>query len=150
MKYTFGNQFVQQFIIIYTYIFFSTWHKQFWSTNILDQKGSSRGCSTNTFATDQLINWWSHPYPPNLQNIITPIPLELRTWNFYPTFAVLNVSCVLCHMPHVNCHVLHITKKCIYIFFLSFSGQRIGGIWWRVCYYRGLPRIVLIVNSQDF
>ena len=26
--------------------------------------------------------WVSHPFPPNLQNIITPKPLELGTWNF--------------------------------------------------------------------
>ena len=35
------------------------------------------------------------------------------------------------------CHVSHVT-----IFFLSFFGQSGEGHWWRVCYQRGLPRLV--------
>ena len=36
----------------------------------------------------------------------------------------------MCHMSRVTCH----------IFFFGQSGE---AYWWRVCYQRGLPRLVL-------
>ena len=44
-----------------------------------------------------------------------------------------HVSCVTCHMSHVMCHFFHV--------FLLQSGE---ASWWRVCYQRGVPRLVLI------
>ena len=35
-----------------------------------------------------------------------------------------------CHVLRVMCHVL---------------GQNVEGFWWRVCYQRGLPRLVFFV-----
>ena len=47
-----------------------------------------------------------------------------------------HMSSVTFHMSHVTCHVLHVTfKEKIQ------SGEAYR---WRVCYQRGLPRLVLI------
>ena len=56
-----------------------------------------------------------------------------------------NVSHVTCHMSHVTCHVSHVTLqmsrvKC----HMSQSGEAYR---WRVCYQRGLPRLVFIASS---
>ena len=48
-----------------------------------------------------------------------------------------HVSRVICHMSRVTCHVSHV------VFFLVFFGQSGEAYWWRVCYQRGLPRLVL-------
>ena len=44
-----------------------------------------------------------------------------------------HVSCVTCHMSHVTCHM--------FFFFFSQSGE---ASLWKVCYQRGLPRLVLM------
>ena len=41
---------------------------------LFEQTRCSRGCSTNIFVTHSFIDSFSHPFPPNLQNIITPKP----------------------------------------------------------------------------
>ena len=43
-----------------------------------------------------------------------------------------HVSCVMCHVSHVTCH----------IFFFFFFGRNGEAYRWRVCYQRGLPRLV--------
>ena len=48
-------------------------------------------------------------FPPNLQNILTPKPLELRTWNCEIMFTTFCVSRVTCHMSCVTCHKLDVT-----------------------------------------
>ena len=49
-----------------------------------------------------------------------------------------HMSCVTCHMSHVRCHMSGVTcfRK---------SG---GGSRWRVCYHRGLPRLVYLIQEQ--
>ena len=74
----------------------------------------SRGCSTNTFVLYWFNNLVTHPFPPNLQSIITPQPLELRTWNFDTIFTTSCVSCDTYHvtfpvMCPVTYHVSHVT-----------------------------------------
>ena len=55
-----------------------------------------------------------------------------------------HMSCVTCHMSHVTCHV---SKKKFFLFFFFYrkkmekSGEASR---LRVCYQRGLPRLVLI------
>ena len=39
------------------------------------------------------------------------------------------MSCVTCHVSHVKCHIF-------------LGGQSGEAYWWRVCYQRGLPRLV--------
>ena len=47
------------------------------------------------------------------------------------------MSRVTCHVSCVMCHMSHVT-----IFSSSFFGQRGEAYRWRVCYQRGLPRLV--------
>ena len=47
--------------------------------------------------------------------------------------------CVTCHVSRVTCHVSHVTI-CFSSFFFRQSGDAYR---WRVCYQRGLPRLVL-------
>ena len=52
------------------------------------------------------------------------------------------MSCVTCHMSHVMCHMSRVT--CKIFFLLIFFGQSGESSRWRVCYQRGLPRLVSI------
>ena len=52
------------------------------------------------------------------------------------------VSGVTCHVSGVRCHVSGVTCIYIYIFFFLQSGEASR---WRVCYQRGLPRLVSLV-----
>ena len=53
-----------------------------------------------------------------------------------------HMSCVTCHVSHVMCHMSCVTCN----FFLSlFFGQAGEACRWRVCYQRGLPRLVLTI-----
>ena len=66
-----------------------------------------------------LTDWVSDPFPSNLQNTITPKPLELGTWNFYTLFTTCHVSCVTCHLSHVTCHdTWYVTCHIKLVFFL--------------------------------
>ena len=47
-----------------------------------------------------------------------------------------HVSCVTCHVSHVMCHMP------ILLFIYFFLGQLGEAYRWRVCYQRGLPRLV--------
>ena len=63
---------------------------------------------------------------------------ELKFWeNVRPTL------CVMCHVSPVTCHLSPVTFF-LFIFFLSLKkiGQRGGASRGRVCYQRGLPRLV--------
>ena len=58
----------------------------------------------------------------------------------------------VCHMSHVMCHVSHV--KCqgvtfFCLFFLFLIGLICGASWWRVCYQRGLPRLVNSIVQMD-
>ena len=50
------------------------------------------------------------------------------------------MSCVTCHVSHVTCHMSCVT--CNYYYFIFF-GQSCEAYRWRVCYQRGLPRLVI-------
>ena len=52
-----------------------------------------------------------------------------------------HVSRVTCHVSGVTCHVSPVTRN-IYIFFLKKNVLSGGPTRWRVCYQRGLPRLV--------
>ena len=72
-----------------------------------------------------------NPFPPNLQNIITPKNFQLGTWHFGTMFTTHSVSgvtspvsCVICYMSNVRCQMtcvtfwykLKILIKIIYIY----------------------------------
>ena len=54
------------------------------------------------------------------------------------------MSRVTCHVSHVTCHMSRVTSHMSLFFssFFSFFGQSGRAYWWRVCYQRGLPRLV--------
>ena len=57
-----------------------------------------------------------------------------------------HVSHVTFYVSHVKCHVSHVMcYMSIIIFFL----QSDEAYWWRVCYQRGLPRLVVMESSFD-
>ena len=59
---------------------------------------------------------------------------------------ICHVSRVTCHVSHVTCHLSPVTcylKKIINIILR----QRGGASWWRVCYQRGLPRLVSYIHT---
>ena len=74
-------------------------------------------------------------------------------------FTTPNVSCVMCHvarvtchMSHVTCHMSHVTchlspVTChVSLFFFFFLFRQSGEAYpWRVCYQRGLPRLVFLL-----
>ena len=53
-----------------------------------------------------------------------------------------HVSHVTCHMSRVTCHMSHVT--CHFSFLFGQSGEAYR---WRVCYQRGLPRLVLTTKG---
>ena len=74
------------------------------------------------------------------------------------------MSCVMCHVSPVTCHVSPVTchlsnvkqkkfkdKKKIMTFFYLKKIRKIGGASrWRVCYQRGLPRLVFINGAIPY
>ena len=56
----------------------------------------------------------------------------------------------MCHMSHVRCHLSHVRCQVpgvtchVSVFFVFFWGKSGGASRWRVCYQRGLPRLVWI------
>ena len=99
----------------------------------------------------------SNPFVQISSNTLNPKPKELVSWNFKRMFILLNVSCVTCHMSLVTCHLSPVTcqkkmtifiwkkkiKKYIYILSSKLFFFKWGGASrWRVCYQRGLPRLV--------
>ena len=55
-----------------------------------------------------------------------------------------HVSDVVCHVSHVTCHMSHVTIIYIFIYF----GQSGEVYRWRVCYQRGLPRLVITLDPN--
>ena len=72
---------------------------------------------------------------------------QLKFWdNFYPALCVMcHVSRVTCHMSPVTCHLFE-RKKYIFQKQIQQSG---GASRWKVCYWRGLPRLVCILTETD-
>ena len=69
-----------------------------------------------------------------------------------------HVSRVTCHVSRVTCHMSHVTchmskkmsyseeknkNKKLFLYTTKNIGQSGGASQWRVCYQRGLPRLVL-------
>ena len=91
------------------------------------------------------IHWLSHPFPPNLQDIINPKPLELGSWNFACMFTLYHVLYVTCQVSGVRCHM-----SGLFSFLFFFFGQSGGACLWRVCYQRGLPRLIFLLIVSSF
>ena len=59
------------------------------------------------FVTCHISHVTCHMY--NLQNFITPKPLELGTWNFEAIFTTTKELFVPCHMPSFTCNMSNVT-----------------------------------------
>ena len=82
--------------------------------------------------------WVSHPSWKYLQNSDE----ILRVCSPSTTY---HMSCVTFHMFCVTCHISDVTYLVYIIFsFHIFFGHIFGARWWRVCYQRGLPRLVCL------
>ena len=81
----------------------------------------------------------SQPFPPNLQNIITPKPWELECWNLERMFTPHQVSCLRCRVSDF-----------LIFFFYYFFLQSACSSWWRVSYQRGLPRLGFTITDLNF
>ena len=66
----------------------------------------------------------------------------------YVTCVTCHMSRVTCHVSRVTCHMSHVTchKKNIYIY-IKKNGKSGGASRLRVCYQRGLPRLVLCMSA---
>ena len=54
-----------------------------------------------------------------------------------------HMSYVMCHVSHIMCHISRVKYHVSNVTFFSlFFGQSVEVYWWRVCYQRGLPRLV--------
>ena len=93
----------------------------------------SRGCSTITFVT----HWLIHSVILFLQTFKTSLHPNLKSKG---AEILRENSCpTMCHISGVMFHVSHV------IFSFSFFGQSSEASWWRVCYQRGLPRLVFFM-----
>ena len=64
-----------------------------------------------------------------------------------------HMSHVTCHVSPVTCHLSHDFNFCFYLFmFLKYPSEKMeksdGASRWRVCYQRGLPRLVFVHEDQ--
>ena len=94
--------------------------------------------------------WLCDPFPPDLQKIITPKPLELGSWYLATMFTTPYVShvtchvysvmrqtsCVTCHMSHVKFHVSHVPCNMSIFLFFYFFWQSGEAYRWRFCFQR--------------
>ena len=87
-----------------SFVCFCQWIK------IINRPGVARAVlQTASSLIDWLIQSVREPFPPDLQSIITPKPLELESWFFERMFTPHHVSHVLCHVSHVMCHLSPVT-----------------------------------------
>ena len=68
----------------------------------------------------------------------------LEVYRVPPKHVTCHVSRVTCHVSPVTCHMSHVSCHVSFFFCLRKKiGQSGGASRWRVCYQRGLPRLVL-------
>ena len=91
-----------------------------------------------------ILNWVGHPSVQNLQDTVYPKPKELGSWNCEKMFT----PPPMCHMSQVMCQMSGLRYQ------VSGVGGQVSGVrchffiqsglasCWRVCYKRGLPRLV--------
>ena len=75
--------------------------------------------------------------------MFTPHPVSCVTCHVSPV--TCHLSHVTCHMSPVTCHLTHVILIFCYQKKKILSGE---ASLWRVCYQRGLPRLVLSLNSK--
>ena len=58
-----------------------------------------------------------------------------------------HMSHVTYYVSHVRCHVSCVTCHMQFFFLCFVFGQSCEAYWWRVCYQRGLPRLVYLYSQ---
>ena len=100
--------------------------------------------------------WFIHsltnPFPPNIQDIINPKPLDQGSWIFermitfhHVSHVTCQVSGVTCHVSLVRCQVLKVRCHMSGDFFLSLFFQN---KMCRVYYQWGLPHLVFMTSFR--
>ena len=103
--------------------------------NVLSVTDVKERSTIRTYDKSTLVDVFNRPgvaFPPNLQDIINPNPLELRTWHFKSMFTLHYVSHVTCQVPGVRCQVSHFICQMshIYIFFFLLSDNGFKCDYW--------------------
>ena len=79
-----------------------------------------------------LIMGVSHPFPPDLQNIIHPKQLELGSWNFEKMFNPHQVSHIRCQVSGVRCQVTgvtcHVSNVTCHVSQFFWGGDKVFGL----------------------
>ena len=57
------------------------------------------------------------------------------------------MSCVMCHVSCVTCQLSRVTCHMYFFSSVKKMGPSGGASWWKVCYQRGLTRLVYIVDT---
>ena len=60
-----------------------------------------------------------------------------------------HVSCVMCHVSRVTCHMSPVTCHLSHVTCHKKIGQSGEASRWRVCYQRGLPRLVFMMIDYN-
>ena len=114
------------------------------------QTRCSKGCSTNNLKINSLMNKVSNPFVKYLQNTVPPKVQEPGVY-IWENVHLPHLSCVMCEMSLVICHMLcvmyhmlrlTINMSCVFLIYFLQCG---GASWWRVCYQRGLPHLVIFI-----
>ena len=113
------------------------------------QSQCSCNCSLNTFIINWLIesSFCSESSRHSISQTVRAGELKYLE-NIHPppcvTCHMSHIKCVTCNMSWVMCpnNLSGVTWKVSYVTFFFFS---VGASLWRVCYQRGLPRLVLFI-----
>ena len=88
------------------------------------------------------LKFWQHVHlPPWVTCHISRVTCHMSCVTYHLSHITCPLSPVTCHVSYVMCHMLQ-----YFLFFFSyFFGQSGEASRWRVCYQRGLPRLVYFV-----
>ena len=85
---------------------------------------------------------------PGVAGVVLQSPPSIINWFIQSSFSSMfipnYVSHVTCHLSPVKCHLSHVTCQMSKKSYPLKNGQSGVASWWRVCYQRGLPRLVYL------
>ena len=84
----------------------------------------------------------SDPLWKYLQNNVSPKPKDRGSWHLERMFNPHHISCFTWFMSHVMCYMSHVKFHVSFVMLYVKKIQSQGASPRRVCYLRGLPRLV--------